>query len=116
MRSCFPPCTAPAWRRERAWVGRPGPSLGLCAAAPCCACWKPLFPPTRLPCSGPNGGPVVGVVGASHLPGMQGLWDSGGWREAMAGGLLEAPTAPRTPENPEQTGVRCEATAACLCC
>ena len=50
---------------------------------------------------------MVGVVGASHLPGMQELWDSGGWRAAMAGGLLEAPTAPRTPETPEQTGVRC---------
>ncbi|EFN59718.1 expressed protein [Chlorella variabilis] len=54
---------------------------------------------------GPGGG-VVGVVGASHLAGMQRLWDSGGWRGMVAQGLLEAPTGPRTPETAEETGVR----------
>lgn len=53
-----------------------------------------------------HGGCVCGVVGASHLLGMKALWDSGGWRAMMAQGLLEAPTGPRTPETPEETGVR----------
>lgn len=55
---------------------------------------------------------MVGVVGASHLSGMQRLWDSGGWREMVAGGLLEAPQGPPVPESPDATGVRC-AEAAC---
>jgi hypothetical protein len=55
--------------------------------------------------SGP-GGRVVGVVGASHLPGMRALWQRGGWRTMVAGGLLESPKGPRTPETPEEMGVR----------
>ncbi|KAL4449447.1 hypothetical protein ABPG77_007091 [Micractinium sp. CCAP 211/92] len=53
-----------------------------------------------------EGGSVVGVVGASHLSGMQRLWDSGGWRQMVAGGLLEAPRGPPVPESPDATGVR----------
>lgn len=54
---------------------------------------------------------MVGVVGASHLSGMQRLWDSGGWREMVAGGLLEAPQGPPVPESPDATGVRWAAAA-----
>lgn len=53
-----------------------------------------------------RGGSVVGVVGASHLAGMQALWDSGGWRGMVEHGLLDAPCAPRSPETAEETGVR----------
>lgn len=49
---------------------------------------------------------MVGVVGASHLPGMAVLWDSGAWRDMMAQGLLDAPAGPRVPETPQETGVR----------
>ena len=58
--------------------------------------------PTR---SGP-GGRVVGVVGASHLPGMRALWQSGGWRAMVAEGLLESPKGPRRSGTPEEMGVR----------
>lgn len=54
-----------------------------------------------------RGGRVVGVVGASHLPGMRRLWEAGSWRVLMEKGLLDAPTQPRCPESPEDTGVRC---------
>lgn len=54
---------------------------------------------------------MVGVVGASHLSGMQRLWDSSGWREMVAGGLLEAPQGPPVPESPDATGVRWAAAA-----
>lgn len=72
-----------------------------------CGTFDPACLPTRplVPCSG-AGGSVVGVVGASHLSGMQRLWDSGGWRQMVAGGLLEAPRGPPVPESPDATGVR----------
>lgn len=49
---------------------------------------------------------MVGVVGASHLPGMRALWERGAWRDMVASGLLESPKGPRTPETPEEMGVR----------
>lgn len=72
----------------------PAATLAECCAR-CCATLR----------SG-SGGSVVGVVGASHLAGMQRLWDSGGWRDMMAHGLLAAPSGPPTPETPQETGVR----------
>ena len=70
-------------------------------------------PPSFPWCSGP-GGRVVGVVGASHLPGMRELWESGGWRAMVAGGLLDSPTRPRRPETAEEMGVRWVGGAAAL--
>lgn len=47
-----------------------------------------------------EGAAVVGVVGASHLPGMRRLWEGEGWRKVVAAGAHDLP--PRG--SPEEEG------------
>lgn len=53
-----------------------------------------------------SGACVVGVVGASHLSGMQQLWPGNKWRDVIAAGATELPERRGEDETPEQFGVR----------
>jgi len=53
-----------------------------------------------------EGNTVVGVVGASHVPGMANLWESNSWA-AIAAQAVEVPAAiDAVDESPEQFGIR----------